>query len=139
MGPLGFYEYNRLPFGMTNSPATFQRLMLECLGDLHHNICQVYLDDLIIFSKTFEEHLERLDQVFSKIKSCGLKLAPKKCEFLKEKVKYVVHIISERGIETDPGKIEKIVNWPVPSNCDELRCFLGFAGYYRRFVKDFSK
>ena len=74
-GPLGFWEYNKMPFGLTNSPATYQRLMEECLKDLNMNICVIYLDDLIIFSKTFDEHLERLDQVFSRLKECSLKLA----------------------------------------------------------------
>ena len=139
VGSLGFYEYNRLPFGLTNSPATYQRLMEECLGDLNHNICHIYLDDVVVFSETYEQHLERLEQVFLKIKEAGLKLSPKKCKFFQSEVKYVGHIVSAEGIRADPEKISKIVNWSEPSNVDELRTFLGFTGYYRRFVKDYAK
>jgi len=139
VGPLGFYEFNRLPFGLANAPATYQRLMEECLGDLHLKMCFIYLDDLIIFSSTYEEHMERLEKVFGKLRECGLKLSPKKCSFLQKRVKFVGHIVSEDGIETDPEKIEKVVHWPTPTTPNLVRQFLGFAGYYRRFVKDFSK
>ena len=139
VGPLGFYEYNKMPFGLSNSPATYQRLMEECLGELNMKICVIYLDDLIVFSNSFEQHLERLDIVLTRLQQCNLKLSPDKCYFLQERVKFLGHIISQHGIETDPDKIEKIRNWPRPSNPDELRSFVAFAGYYRRFVKDFSK
>lgn len=139
VGPLGFYEYNKMPFGLSNSPATYQRLMEECLGDLNMKICVIYLDDLIIFSNSFEQHLERLDIVLTRLQQCNLKLSAEKCFFLKKKVKFLGHIVSGQGVETDPEKTEKIRNWPRPVNSDELRSFLAFAGYYRRFVKDFSK
>ena len=139
VGPLGFWEFNRLPFGLSNAPATYQRLMEQCLGDLNMKICAIYLDDLIIFSSTLEEHLERLDIVLRRLKECNLKLNVKKCKFLQTKVKYVGHIVSENGVEADPEKIEKIRNWPTPKNAEEVRQFTSFAGYYRRFVKDFSK
>ena len=139
VGPLGFWEFNRLPFGLSNAPATYQRLIEQCLGDLNMKICAIYLDDLIIFSSTLEEHLERLDIVLRRLKECNLKLNLKKCKFLQTKVKYVGHIVSENGVEADPEKIEKIRNWPTPKNAEEVRQFTSFAGYYRRFVKDFSK
>ncbi|MCG8048820.1 MAG: DDE-type integrase/transposase/recombinase, partial [Candidatus Thiodiazotropha taylori] len=139
VGPLGFWEFNRLPFGLNNAPATYQRLMEQCLGDLNMKICAIYLDDLIIFSKTLEEHLERLDKVLQRLKDCNLKLNPKKCKFLQTRVKYIGHIVSENGVEADPEKLEKVQNWPIPKNADEVRQFTSFAGYYRRFVKDFSK
>ncbi|XP_055957860.1 retrovirus-related Pol polyprotein from transposon opus isoform X1 [Patella vulgata] len=139
VGPLGFYEYVRLPFGLTNAPGTYQRLMQDCLGDLNWKICAIFIDDLIIFSRTYEEHIERLTQVFTKLREHGIKLAPKKCEFIQEKVRYLGHIVSEDGITTDPKKTDKVESWPVPTNVDELRKFLGFVGYYRRFIKDFSK
>ena len=139
VGPLGFFEYNRMPFGLSNSPATYQRLMEECLGDYNMTICVIYLDDLIVFGDTFEEHLYRLDLVLTRIAQCNLKLSPQKCIFIQEKVGFLGHIVSAEGIETDPAKIEKIKNWPAPTNADELRSFLAFAGYYRRFVKNFSK
>ena len=89
VGPLGFYECLRMPFGLTNAPATFQRLMENCLGDLHLNWCIIYLDDIIIFSKTPKEHLERLEAVFQKISKAGLKLKPSKCEFFKSEITYL--------------------------------------------------
>ena len=138
VGPLGFYEYHRMPFGLVNAPATYQRLMEECFEGLHLDICYIYLDDLIIFSKTFEEHLERLEKIFKRLREINLKLSPKKCEFFKRKVKYVGNIVSEHGIEPDPDKIDKVQNWPTPTNPDEVRRFLGFVGYYRRFIEGFS-
>nr|KAG5687855.1 hypothetical protein BaRGS_022397 [Batillaria attramentaria] len=139
VGPLGFYEYNRLPFGLTNSPATYQRLMEDILGDFHMKICLIYLDDIIIFARTYEEHKERLQKVFQRLREAGLKLAPKKCHFCKEKVVYVGHTVSAQGIGTDPAKTEVIRDWPTPSTPEEVRRFLGFAGFYRKYVKDFSK
>ena len=139
VGPLGFYEFNRMPFGLVNAPATYQRLMEECFFGLHLDICYIYLDDLIIFSKTFEEHMDRLTKIFQRLRDVNLKLSPKKCEFFKRKVRYVGHIVSSDGIEPDPQKIDKVKDWPTPTNPDEVRQFLGFVGYYRRFIKDFSK
>ena len=101
VGPMGFYEYNRMPFGLSNSPATYQRLMEECLGDLHLNICFIFLDDLIIFSRTYEEHMERLQLVFDRLRATGLKLSPKEMQLPDGEVKYVGHIVSKQGIETD--------------------------------------
>ena len=139
VGPLGFFEFNKMPFGLSNSPATYQRLMEECLGDFNMKICVIYLDDLIIFSNSFEQHLERLHLILTRLKECGIKLAPEKCFFIQKRIKFLGHIVSEDGIETDPEKIDKIRNYPRPSNPDELRSFLAFCGYYRKFVKDFSK
>ena len=139
VGPLGFYEYERMPFGLANSPATYQRLMETILQDLNLKICFVYLDDVIIFSDTYEEHLHRIDLVFQRLRETGLKLSPKKCSFFMPKVRYVGHVVSEHGIEPDPDKIEKVKSWPTPTTPEEVRRFIGFVGYYRRFVKDFSR
>ena len=109
VGPLGFYECERMPFGLTNAPATFQRLMESCLGDLHLNWCIIYLDDVIVFSKTSKEHIDRLRGVFHKFLA-GLKLKPKKCEFCKSKIAYLGHIVSAKGIETDLKKVEAVKN-----------------------------
>ena len=95
VGPLGFWECERMPFGLTNAPATFQRLMESCMGDLHLSFCLLYLDDIVIFSKTYEEHLVRLEAVFQKLKEAGLKLSPSKCQFLRKDTRYLGHIISE--------------------------------------------
>ena len=113
--------------------------MEECFGELHLKICFIYLDDLIIFSDSFEQHMERLELILLRLRQCGLKLSGKKCSFLQTKVKYIGHIVSSEGIETDPEKVEKIVNWPTPKSPEEVRQFLGFAGYYRRFCKIFSQ
>ena len=104
VGPLGFYQCDRMPFGLTNALATFQRLMETCLGDLHLNWCIIYLDDVIIFSKTPKEHLEHLIGVFEKLAQAGLNLKPKKCEFFKTRLAYLGYIVSKDGIETDPKK-----------------------------------
>ena len=141
VGPLGFFEYTRLPYGLSNAPATYQRLMESCLADLmvgDEKICHIYLDDIIIASKSFEEHMQCLEKVFHTLKQTGLKLSPKKCFLFQDKVKYVGHVVSAAGIETDPDKTQKISSWPTPKNVDEVRTFLGFASYYRRFVKGFS-
>lgn len=138
VAPLGFFEYNRMAMGLANAPATYQRLMEECLGDLHLQACMVFLDDIIIFSSTFEEHLQRLEQVLTRLGEWGLKLNPKKCFLAQERVRYVGHIVSAAGVEADPEKCDKIKNWPTLKTPEEVRQFIGFASYYRRFVKGFS-
>ena len=137
--PMGLYECVRMPFGLQNAPATFQRLMTSCLGDYNFQSLLIYLDDIIVFSSTFEQHLERLELVFGRLRSYGLKLKPRKCHLLQSKVKYLGHIISAEGIETDPEKTSAVADWPRPTNGREVRQFLGFTGYYRRFVEGYSK
>ena len=138
-GPLGFYECDTMPFGATNAPATFQRLMHDCLGDLNMNWCIVYLDDIIIFSDIKEEHLKRLEAVFQKLSAAGLKLKPSKCFFFREEIEYLGHVVSGKGVATNPNKVEAVTKWPTPKTVYDVRSFLGFVGYYRRFIKDFSK
>ena len=138
VGSLGFYEANRMPFGLCNAPATFQRLMERVMGDIKFRDCLIYLDDIIIFSSTFEEHIERLEAVFKRLEEHNLKLKPSKCELFCERVLYLGHIVSREGIYTDPSKIETVKKWPVPQNTKEVRKFLGFTGYYRRFVKGYA-
>lgn len=139
VGNLGFFECNRMSFGLTNAPATFQRLMEKCMGEKHLRECLIFLDDVLIFSNSFEEHCGRLKNVFSKLIEHGLKLKPSKCELFKKSVTYLGHIISEKGIETDPEKLSAVKEWPAPRNLKQLRQFLGFAGYYRRFVPHFAQ
>ena len=112
VGPLGFYKCICMPFRLTNAPATFQRLMESCLGKLHLQYCIIYLDDIIIFSKTPKEHLHCLRSVFQKISEAGLKLKPSKCKFFKTRLEYLGHIVSEQGIETNPKKVQVIWDWP---------------------------
>lgn len=137
--PMGFFEFNRMPQGITNAPSTFQRLMEKCMGDINLKEVLVYLDDLIVFSETLEQHETRLLHVLSRLKDYGLKLSLEKCCFFQTSVRYLGHIVSQRGVETDPDKLSALKTWPSPRNLKELRSFLGFAGYYRRFIKDFSK
>ena len=120
VGPLGFYECVRIPFGLTNTPVTFQRLMESYLGDLHLNHCIIYLDDIIIFSRTHEEHIESLKKVLDKLTVAGLKLKPSRCEFFKPRLEYLGHIVSKDGIETNPKKIEAILKWPRPQTMTQV-------------------
>ena len=115
VGPLGFGECECMPFGLTNAPATFQRLMESCLGELHLNWCSIYLDDIIVFSRTPEEDIHRLRAVFEKLKAAGLKLKPSKCDFFKKEIKYLGHVVSEQGVSTDPDKIKAVTEWPQPT------------------------
>lgn len=110
--PIWFWEFNRMPQGATNAPSTFQCVMEKCVGSLNFNEVLVFLDDLVVFSATLEEHEERLMRVLSKLKEFGLKLSPEKCSFFRTSVKYLGHVVSERGVETDPGKITALTTWP---------------------------
>lgn len=136
--PLGFFEFERMPQGISGAPATFQRVMERTVGDMNFLEVLVYLDDLIIFGKTIEEHEERLLKVLDRLRDEGLKLSLDKCQFCRTSVTYVGHIVSQEGIATDPSKVEAVVTWPRPKTVTELRSFLGFCGYYRRFVKGYS-
>jgi len=134
----GLWQFKVMPFGLCNAPATFERLMEKVLHGVLHKICLVYLDDVIVYSKTFTEMLENLREVFIRLRRANLKINPKKCSLFSRKVKYLGHIISEKGIATDPEKTSAIESWPVPKNKKQVRSFLGFCSYYRRFVKGFS-
>ena len=138
-GCLGFYEWCRLPMGLKNSGATFQRMMETVMGSLNLQICLLYLDDVIAFSRDEQSHLQHLDIILTKIEDAGLKLKPSKCCLFQQEVKYLGHIISRDGIRTDPKKIDKVLDWPVPTNRKQLHRFLGFSGYYRRFVKNYAQ
>lgn len=131
--PLGFWEWNRMPQGITNAPSTFQHLMEKCMGDINLREVLVFLDDIIVFSKT------RLTNVLSRLRENGLKLSPEKCRFFQTSVRYSGHIVSQNGLETDPQKTEALKTWPRPQTLKDLRSFLGFSGYYRRFVEGYSK
>ena len=112
--------------------------MEDCLGDLNMNWCIVYLDDVIVFSKTSEKHLERLEAVFQKLSAACLKLKPSKCTFFKSEITYLGHLITSEGVATDPKKIKAVIKWPRPETVRDVRSFLGFEAYYRRFIKGFS-
>ena len=137
--PFGLFEYNRMTFGLKIAPASFSRLMQSCLNDEVFQILHVYFDDTITFSRTFEEHLERLDRVLTRLAQHGLKIKPQKCAFLSDRVSYLEHVVSAEGFETDPEKVSAVKEWVRPQSVKELRSFLGFCSYYCRFVKDFAK
>ncbi len=137
--PFGIFEYCRMPFGVCNGPSTFQRLMQTTMGDLIFQIMLVYLDDILVYAPTFPEHLQRLEIVFKRLKETGLKVKPEKCHFLQQEVFFLGHQVSAQGIAMDPGKIEAVKEWKVPKTVKELRSFLGFCSYYRKFIEGFSR
>ena len=135
----GLWQWKVLPFGLTSAPATFQRLMENVLHGLHWKTLLLYLDDIIVISPDFETHLERLEEVFTRLQKAGLKLKPSKCHLFQEEVKYLGHIVSRNGISTDPEKVEAVAEWPTPSNINDLRSFMGTVGYYRQYIEDFAE
>ncbi|KAJ8381316.1 hypothetical protein SKAU_G00020940 [Synaphobranchus kaupii] len=137
--PLGFSEFNRMPQGITNAASTFQRLMEKCMGDINLKEVLVFLDDPIVFSSTLEEHKARLLHVLQRLRENGLKLSPEKCRFFQISVCCLEHVVSRDGVETDPDKASALKTWPRPQTLKELKSFLGFASYYCRFVRDYSK
>ena len=139
VGTLGFYQCERMPFGLCNAPATFQRLMQNCLGDLNYTVCLIYLDDIVIFSETEDQQVDRLRLVFEKLREHGLKLKPSKCRLFMDQIDYLGHRVSAEGIRPNKDKIKAIAACEPPSTYTGLRQFLGMAGYYRRFVKNYSK
>ena len=137
-GPLGFWQYTRMPFGLTNAPASFQRLMERVFQGVHLKTSLVYLDDIVVFGKSVEELTTRLEDVFLKIQAAGLKLKGKKCVLFHQELKYLGHIVSKEGVSCDPEMLAPVKEWKVPANVKELQRFLGFANFFRRFIKGFA-
>ena len=134
----GLFEFNVMPFGLSNAPAVFQELMSVLLQGCN-NFATAYLDDIMIFSSTLEEHLEHLSIIFGKLRQHNLKLKLKKCSFLKIETNYLGFVISENGIKPDEKKVEAIRSLPVPTCVREVRSFIGMCSYYRRFIPNFSQ
>ena len=134
--PFGKYEFNLVPFGLAQAPAYFQALINKVLKGLL-KFAVAYLDDTIIFSKN-EEHLEHLRIIFQRLKEAGLKLKRSKCDFMKTQIQYLGHLISSNGIQPLPEKLGSIKNMPAPQSAKEVKQFLGLAGYYHKFVYQFS-
>ncbi|GFT76639.1 retrovirus-related Pol polyprotein from transposon 17.6 [Nephila pilipes] len=134
----GLWQFKVMPFGLCNAPATFERLMETVLRGLSPEACLIYLDDIIIVERDFEEQLNNLRKVLEKLKQANLKLNPAKCNLFRREVSYLGHIISAEGVRTDPRKVAAVKEWSQPRNVHELRSFLGLCTYYRRFVKGFS-
>lgn len=135
----GHYEFARMPFGLKNAPATFQKLMDEVLEGVGEDFCQIYMDDIIVFSPDRRTHEIHLTKLFKKLKKFELKVSGKKTRLFCSEVAFMGHTISERGVEPDKAKIEAIRKIPVPRNQKEVRTLLGMAGYYRKFIAGFSQ
>ena len=127
-------RYVTMPFGLCNAPSTFQRLMEKVLQGLLWRTAVVYLDDVVIYSRSMEEHYSHLEAVMQRFEQHNLKLKPRKCELFRTTVHYLGHVVTPDGVATDPGLIEKVAAWEPPQNLKEVRTFLGLTGYYRRFV-----
>lgn len=137
--PYGHYQFKRMPFGLKNAPATFQRLMDNVLSGLQGNELFVYMDDIVIYARSIKEHEVKFERLMKRLKEANLKLQPDKCEFLRQEVAYLGHIICADGVRPDPDKIKSIMRFPRPKNPKNIKQFLGLSGYYRRFIPNFSK
>ena len=132
-------EFNRMPFGLKSAPATFQRMMDTVLSGLQGVEMFVYMDDIVIYAKSIQEHNEKLGKLLGRLKTARLVLQPDKCRFLCKEIGYLGHIISKDGVKPDPNKIEAVSKFPRPRGRKNVTQFLGLAGYYRRFISDFLK
>ena len=126
-----------MPFGLTGAPATFQRLVDTMLRGIQYTTVLAYIDDIIVIGQDVAECRANLVDVLERIRKAKLKLKLSKCELFKKKISYLEHVISAAGVETDPKKIQVVKEWPVPSYVTDVRAFLGFCNYYRRFIRDF--
>lgn len=135
----GHYEFLRMPFGLKTAPATFQRTMDNVLRGLQGIHCMVYLDDIIVFSTSLQEHIQKLRTVFDRLRQTNLKVQLDKSEFLRKEVLYLGHTITKDGLKPNNDKITAVLNYPLPKTTTEIKSFLGLIGYYRRFIKDFAR
>lgn len=135
----GHFEFLRMPMGLKNSPSTFQRVMDNVLRGLQNSICLVYLDDIVVFSTSLQEHIINLEKVFQRLRESNFKIQMDKSEFLKLETAYLGHIISNEGIKPNPDKIKAIQSYPIPKTPKEIKQFLGLIGYYRKFIPDFAR
>lgn len=136
--PSGLYEFNRMPMGLKNSPSRLARLMNIVLSGLQGTKCFCYIDDIVVYGSSLEDHNSKLEEVFHQLQIHNLQLQPDKCEFLCREITYLGHHVSEAGVKPDPNKIEVIKNIQVPKNSKQLKSFLGLIGYYRKFIENFS-
>ena len=135
----GHYEFVRMPFGLKNAPSTFQRVMDNVLREHIGVRCFVYMDDIIVFSTSLQEHLTNLSKILETLEKYNLKVQLDKSEFLQKEVAFLGHVVTPEGVKPNPSKISVIKEWPLPSNEKDLRGFLGILGYYRKFIRDFAK
>ena len=139
LGSMGLYGCESMPFGLCNTPPTFQRLMQNCLGELNLTYCLIYLDDMIVFSKMPEEHLQRMHMVFDRLCEHGLKLKPSKCDVFKSEINYLTHHVSQKGVLPLKKNLESIAQCPPPDTYTKMKSFVGLVGHYRCFIKGFAK
>ena len=139
LGSMGLYECESMPFGLCNAPPTFQRLMQNCLGELNLTYCLIYLDDVVVFSDTPEEHLRRMRVVFDCLHEHGLKLKPSKCEVFKSEINYLAHHVSQKGVLSSKKNLESIAQCPPPDTYTKVKSFVSLVGHYRHFIKGFAK
>ena len=135
----GHYEYTVLPFGLTNAPATFMGLMNEVFRPLLDKSVVVYRDHILIYSRTWDEHKRHIAEVLERLRENKLYAKLSKCEFGKEEVEFLGHIVTHKGVKVDSKRVEAVRSWPLPLDIHDLRAFFGLANYYRRFVRDYSK
>ena len=136
--PDGTWQYLRMPFGLNNAPATFQRTMNGIFHDMVGKSMLVYIDDTTIYTRTFEEHIEILEEVLKRLRKNGLFLKPTKCHLASHELAFLGFTVDKNGIHTSKEKVEAVLNYPTPTSKTEIRAFMGLAGYYRQFVQDFS-
>jgi hypothetical protein len=136
---LGLYEFCVMPMGLTNAPATFQRHVNHVLREYLYKFALAYLDDILIYSKTMEEHMDHVRKVLQKLRDFNLQAKPEKCEFHVKKVQFLGYVLTGTEIRMDPQKIEAVRNWPTPTNKSEVRSFLGFSNYYRKFIAHYGE
>ena len=134
----GLYQFTVMPFGLCNAPATFERLMEQVLAGMSWEVLLIYLDDVIIHAKSFQDQLDRLRAVFTRLRAAGLKLSPSKCYLFQQRVNFLGHIVSSDGVSTDQEKVTAVREWPTPTTATQVRAFLGLCSYYRRFVRGFA-
>jgi len=133
------YEYLVMPFGLTNAPATCQALVNNILREFLDRTVIAYLDDMLIYSETKEEHVKHVQDVLERLSQAGLLLNPEKCEFHKESVEFLGFVVSTTGIRMSPEKIKAIAEWPTPYDVRSVQSFLGFANFNQRFIEGYSK
>ena len=139
VGNFGFFECEKMPFGLCNVPATFQRLMQSCLGELNLTYCLIYLDDVIVYAKNEEEHFNRLRTVFERFRRDNLKLKPSKCNLFQKEITYLAHDVSTEGIRPSKAGLKAVAEFLEPTNYTQIRPLLGLVGHYHQFIKGFSK
>ena len=137
--PFGLYQFERMPMGLKNAPPTFQRLMEKVFADMNLTELIVFLDDILMHGRTLEELEERTIQALHRLRRFNLKLDPDKCVFGTSEVRHLGHVITDKGIKPDPDKIKTLINWPLPRTVRDVKSFIGFAGYYRRFIPNFAQ